>query len=109
MNARKPPKAGKCAINDQLTVVSNGMRREILQAEDLPSKMRNRVDLLPDGYSVIVYQGDPIPLENFNRLMPGDPLYDAGWHGVAFFGFSAGYVIWLDDDTDTCIVGRYYC
>ena len=108
MSARKPPKAGKRALDDSLTVVSNGVRREILQAEDLPPRMRKRVDLLPDGYSVVVYHGDPIPLENFTRLVSGDPLYDAGWDGVAFFGFSSGYVIWLDDDGASCIVGRYY-
>ena len=109
MTGRKPPKAGKRTLDAQLTVVSNGVRREIVSADMLSPEMRKEVDFLSDDDSVIVYKGYPTPLENFMYLDPsGGPLGGDGWHGAASDSFFSGLVIWLDDDGESCIVGRYY-
>lgn len=109
MTGRKPPKAGKRDLGNGLIVVSNGARREIVSAIMLSPEMRKEVDFLSDDDSVVVYKGYPTPLENFMHLDHGSgPLGVDGWHGAASDSFFSGLVIWLDDDGESCIVGRYY-
>lgn len=108
----------------ELTIVTNNVPRDILDAFELSETERAEFDYLDwaaidegrDSRSFVRYKGELIDLSDLDgptsygqSQVSGEltPLY--AWHAYRSDSFFSGLVFrWPDEDCETVIVGRYY-
>jgi hypothetical protein len=86
----------------EMRVQTTGKRYEIVGAEYVPEPIRESVfDWASADERYVKYRGEWYALSTFERC-PTE-----GWDGAHAFGWSAGLLIKLDPDGETCRMGFY--
>ncbi len=99
-----------------LTIKTNNVPRDIIDACELTPKEREQFDYLDweaiddgrDSASFVRYKKWLYNLSDFMRVSPGGEFHSAGWHGAAADGYFSGILITLVDDGERAVMGHYY-
>ena len=104
-------------MTSKLTIVSNHQRRALLYWEDLTDTERSEFDWIdtsvPVNLEFFRYKNWTYCTADFMRVNGNDAL--AGWDGYTNDTFFSGTLVkypveeWGDIDTESIIVGWYYC
>lgn len=100
----------------RLTIKTNNVPRDIIDAYELTHKEREQFDYLDwgslddggDSASFVRYKGMTYDLAEFTAIGNGGELSNAGWHGAAGDSYFSGVLIKIVDGGERVIVGRYY-
>ncbi len=99
-----------------LTIKTNNVPRDIIDACELTPKEREQFDYLDweaiddgrDSASFVRYKGWTYDLGGFTTTGNGGEMSNAGWHGAHGDSYFSGILIKLVDDGERAIMGRYY-
>ena len=100
----------------ELTVVTNNVPRDVVEAYELSEAERSEFDYLDweaiergeDSASFIRYRGELIDLGEFERWdNPASPTRQ-GWDGIRTDSFFSGLLVRYCDDFERVVVARYY-
>lgn len=99
-----------------LTIKTNNVPRDIIEAYELTPKEREQFDYLDweaidqgrDSASFVRYKGWTYDLGEFMRTSPGGELHSAGWHGAAGDSYFSGVLIKIADGGERVSMGHYY-
>ncbi len=94
-----------------VTIVTNNKPRHMLYGYDLPKSVRKDFDYIDDdeyaSHDFVEYKGRYYDLAE--SIAVTDPVMEAaGWHSYEAGSYFSGVCFKLVD-TDTVVVGRYYC
>jgi hypothetical protein len=102
-----------------VTIITNGVPRDILDAWELSPEERADFDYLDwdaiergeDSASFFRYKGETYDLGDIPAVdrRPGIETAFEGWDGVASDSFFSGILVRYVDEFERVIVGRFYC
>lgn len=100
----------------ELTIVTNGVPRDVVEAWELTLDERGEFEYLDwvaidrgeDSASFVRYKGSLLDLGEFERWdNPASPTRE-GWDGVRPDSFFSGMLVRYVDGFERVVVGRYY-
>lgn len=106
---------------DSITVITNNVPRDIIDACQLTDDERNEFTYLDwhkiengeAGASFVRYKGQLYDLADTEALELNPAVYPShraleGWHGIVRDSFYSGVLFKFTDDNEQVICGRYY-
>lgn len=103
----------------EVTIICNGVPREILDGWQLSEEERAQFDYInwpgveegTDSVSFFRYKGELYDLGDIPAVdrRPGIDSAFRGWDGIASDTFFSGVLVRYCQDHETVVVGRFYC
>src|SRR5262245_13080732 len=100
-----------------LTIITNNVPRDVLEAYELSSAERAQFDYLDwdaieageDSASFVRYKGELLDLGEFERWdNPASPTRGTGWDGMRSDTFFSGVLVRYLDNFERVVMARYY-